>query len=181
MASIPRDSDMGEMSTIAGHLLLNIVRTLDLSFLEEFTISETHYNHAHLGFTRQRWIEIFERMPLLKALHIRLDSIYDGGFSRSILSALATPREVTGRLLCPHLTTLTVVNDKTWSSLHCYLLAQERAKHGHPLKKVSMHMPCYENFEDIDDTDLPALRRVIEVVDLDPPTLCEYEIPDISW
>lgn len=180
-AAIPQDSDMGEMPTVAGHLLLSIVRTLDLSLLEEFTISETYYHRAHLGFTRRRWIEVFERMPLLRELHIRIDSINDAGFSRAILAALSTPGEVTRRLLCPNLEMLTMSNDKTWSSLHCYLLAQERAAHGHPLKRLSMRLPCYENFEDIEDTDLPALRKIIDIVDLDPPPVMKVGFPDLSW
>jgi len=181
VAAIPQDSDMGEMPTVAGHLLLNIVRTLDLSLLEEFTISETYYHRAHLGFTRRRWIEVFERMPLLKELHIRIDSINDAGFSRAILAALATLGEVTGRLLCPNLEVLTMTNDKTWSTLQCYLLAQQRAQHGHPIKRLSMRLPCYENFEDIEDTDIPGLRKIIEVVDLDPPPVMKVRFPELSW
>ncbi|KAH9843202.1 uncharacterized protein C8Q71DRAFT_699388 [Rhodofomes roseus] len=181
LAAIPQDSDIGEMPTVAGHLLLSIVRTLDLSLLEEFTISETYYHRAHLGFTRRRWIEVFERMPLLKELHIRIDSINDAGFSRAILAALATPGEVTGRLLCPNLEVLTMTNDKTWSTLQCYLLAQQRAEHGHPIKRLSMRLPCYENFEDIEDTDIPALRKIIEVVDLDPPLVMRVPFPEVSW
>ncbi|KZT71300.1 hypothetical protein DAEQUDRAFT_763902 [Daedalea quercina L-15889] len=181
IAAIPQDSDMGEMPTVAGHLLLCIVRSLDLSLLEQFTISETYYHRAHLGFTRRRWIEVFERMPLLKELHIRIDSINDAGFSRAILAALATPGEVTGRLLCPNLEVLTMSNDKTWSTLQCYLLAQQRADHGHPIKRLSMRLPCYENFEEIEDTDIPALRQIIDVVDLDPPPIMKVRFPEISW
>ncbi|CCM04718.1 uncharacterized protein FIBRA_06906 [Fibroporia radiculosa] len=181
VASIPSGSDMGEMSTIAGHLLLSIVRTLDLSCLEEFIIAESYYHRVHLGFTRRGWAEVFERMPQLKTLHIRIDSMNDAGFSRSILSALSTVKEITGNLHCPLLETITMVNDKTWSSLQCYLLAVERAKRGHPLKKVSMRLPYYENFEDIVDTDLPAMRQVIESVDLDPPSIDRPAFPDLTW
>lgn len=181
IAAIPQDSDIGDMPTVAGPLLLSIVRTLDLSVLEEFTISETYYHRAHLGFTRKRWTEVFERMPLLKELHIRIDSINDAGFSRAILAALATPAEVTGKLLCPNLEVLTMTNDKTWSTLQCYLLAQLRQQRGHPFKRLSMRLPCYENFEDIEETDLPGLRQIIETVDLDPPPVMKVRFPELCW
>lgn len=74
-----------------------------------------------------------------------------------------------------------MMNDKTWSSLHCYLMAKERLEAGHPLKRVSMRQPYYEDLEDVEDTDLPTLRRVVDNVDLEPPTVELLDFPDEKW
>ncbi|KAI0949950.1 hypothetical protein AcW1_006176 [Taiwanofungus camphoratus] len=177
IVKIPSDG-IEEIATIAGPFLLSVVRTLDLSSLEEFAISELNCSCPHLHFTRKTWIEVFERMPLLKTLHIRRDCT-DEGFCRAVLSALTTPNAVTGKFLCTDLETLTVVNDNTWSSLQCYLLAQHHANHGKPLRRVSMRLPFYENVEEIEDTDIPQLRQLIEVVDLDPPPIDNLGFPSV--
>ena len=71
-----------------------------------------------------------------------------------------------------------MVGDKTWSSLQCYTLAEERHKRGHPLKRVSMRLPHYASFANPDDTDLPLLRKYVEKVDLEPEDITFPDWPD---
>ncbi|KAJ3527213.1 hypothetical protein NM688_g8159 [Phlebia brevispora] len=105
-----------------------------------------------------------------------MDSSYDEGFSRSILAALS---EVHGEhMLCPLLENLFVVGDKTWSSLQCYTMAEERHRRNHPLKRVSMCLPHYASFANPDDTDLPLLRKYVETVDLEPTDITFPAFPD---
>ncbi|KAF9819785.1 hypothetical protein IEO21_01876 [Rhodonia placenta] len=180
--TIPHDSDMGEMQSIAGQFLQTVVNTLDLSTLQEFAISESYHQGVYIGLTKRRWAHAFHRMPLLRTLHVHVHSPTDAGFCRSMLAALATERDAsTGGPLCPRLETLSMMNDKTWSSLHCYLMAKERLEAGHPLKRVSMRQPYYEDLEDVEDTDLPTLRRVVDNVDLEPPTVELLDFPDEKW
>ncbi|KAH9945885.1 uncharacterized protein BXZ73DRAFT_86130 [Epithele typhae] len=167
-ATIPNGSDIGDMPTVSGQLLLWVAKTLDLGLLEEFVIAESQYYHPHIGFSREVWLQVLSRMPLLRTLHIRLQSITDSGFCRAILSALNTSDEITGKLMCPLLEQIILVDDKTWSSLQWWKFAQARKAQGHGLKRLSLCLPHYENVEDMADTDLTELREVVEIVDLDP-------------
>lgn len=183
IATIMNGSDLSDMPTVSGPLLLSIAKTLDTSLLEEFVIAETSYYHPHIGFSKEVWSQVLARMPLLRTLHIRLQSITDSGFCRVILSALSTPDAVTGKVLCPLLETITLMDDKTWSSLQWYKFAQARKTQGHPLKRLSLCLPHYENVEDMAETDLGELREVVETVDLDPPETPHVEFPNalMSW
>lgn len=182
IATIPSGSDIGDMPTVSGPLLLSIAKTFDLALLEEFTISETHHYNPHIGFSKEVCLQVLAQMPLLRALHIRLQSITDSGFCRVILSALATADEITGKALCPLLDTITLVDDKTWSSLQWWKFAQARKSQGHPLKRLSLCLPHYENVEDMAGTDLTELREVVETVDLDPPDMPHVHFQDnIAW
>ncbi|KAI0780670.1 hypothetical protein BD413DRAFT_8515 [Trametes elegans] len=180
-ATIAPGSDIGDMPTVSGPLLLSIARTLDLGALEEFTIAETAYYHPHVGFAKDVWVQALARMPLLRALHIRLQSITDSGFCRVVLSALATPDAITGRPACPHLETITLADDKTWSSLQWYVFARARKAQGCPLRRLSLCLPHYENVEDMAETDLAELREVVDTVDLDPPETPQVEFPNAVW
>ncbi|EMD38281.1 hypothetical protein CERSUDRAFT_64544 [Gelatoporia subvermispora B] len=170
---------LDDIPASATHLLRSIAKTFDLASLEEFSIAEGAYSHAFGGLTRSTWVEVLERMPMLQTLHIR--SCQDAAFSRGILSALSTPTGVTSRLLCPKLEVLSIADDKHWSSLQCYTLAEERLKRGSPMKRLSLRLPTYEHFEDVEDTDLPVLRKVIESVELDPPNIESPVFPTIAW
>ncbi|OSD08591.1 hypothetical protein PYCCODRAFT_1429644 [Trametes coccinea BRFM310] len=181
VASIDSNTAIGDMPTVSGQILLSIARTLDLSLLEEFTISETSFYHPHVGFSKELWTQVLARMPLLRKLHIRLQTITDSGFCRVVLSALSTADEVTGRLPCPHLETVTLVEDRTWSSLQWYKFAKARKEQGHPLRRLSLCLPHYENVEDMAETDLAELREVVETVDLDPPQETQIELPAAVW
>ncbi|RDX56475.1 hypothetical protein OH76DRAFT_389565 [Lentinus brumalis] len=183
IATIINGSDLSDMPTVSGPLLLSIAKTLDTGLLEEFIIEETSYYHPHIGFSKEVWTQVLARMPLLRTLHIRLQSITDSGFCRVILSALSTPDAVTGKVLCPLLETITLMDDKTWSSLQWYRFAQTRKAQGHPLKRLSLCLPHYENVEDMAETDLAELREVVENVDLDPPETPHVEFPNAltSW
>ena len=181
IATIENGSDIGDMPTVSGQLLESIVKTLDLSPLEEFTIAETSYYHPHIGFSKDVWLAVLSRMPLLRTLHIRLQSITDSGFCRVILSALSHRDPITGRLACPLLETVTLIDDKTWSSLQWWRFAKERKDAGHPLKQLSLCLPHYENVEDMASTDLKELREVVETVDLDPPETPHVEFPTAVW
>ena len=181
-ATIPGGSDIGDMPTVSGQVLLSVARTLELGALEEFTISETSFYHPHVGFSKEVWVQVLSRMPVLRALHIRLQSITDSGFCRAILSALASPDEITGKLACPLLETITLVDDKTWSSLQWWKFAKTRKEQGCALKHLSLCLPHYENVEDMADTDLGALREVVETVDLDPKGPQEYDFSNnVEW
>ena len=182
IATIPQGSDIGDMPTVSGSLLSSIAKTLELSLLEEFTISETQYYHPHVGFSKDIWLQVLAKMPLLRTLHIRLQSITDSGFCRVILSALATPDAITGKVVCPLLETITLVDDKTWSSLQWWKFAQARKTLGHGLKRLSLCLPHYENVEDMAETDLTELREVVDSVDLDPPDTPHVEFPtNTQW
>ncbi|OCH93404.1 hypothetical protein OBBRIDRAFT_749631 [Obba rivulosa] len=161
------------------YFLRSIARTFDLSSLEEFSISEAAYSHAFSGLTRSMWTETLEHMPMLQTLHIRSTS--DAAFSRGILSALSTPIGLTGKLLCPKLEVLSIADDKHWSSLQCYTLAKDRAERGFPVKSLSLHLATYEHFEDVEDTDLPLLRNVIQSVELSLPNIKSPVFPTIVW
>ncbi|KAI8989690.1 hypothetical protein BD414DRAFT_577517 [Trametes punicea] len=181
VATIDQASNLGDMPTNSGPILLSIARTLDLGLLEEFTIAETSFYHPHVGFSKELWIQVLARMPLLRALHIRLQTITDSGFCRVIISALSTSDEVTGKLVCPLLETITLVEDRTWSSLQWYKFAKARKEHGHPLRRLSLCLPHYENVENMAETDLAELREVVETVDLDPPAMLRLEFPSTTW
>ncbi|KAI0372924.1 hypothetical protein BV20DRAFT_1014134 [Pilatotrama ljubarskyi] len=180
-ATIEQGSDVGDMPTMSGPLLLSIAKTLDLELLEEFTIAETSFYHPHVGFSKDLWAQVLARMPLLRTLHIRLQNITDSGFCRVILSALSAADEVTGKLLCPHLETVTLIEDRTWSSLQWYKFAKARKARGHPLRRLSLCLPHYENVEDMAETDLAELREVVDRVDLDPPETLNVEFPVAVW
>ncbi|KAI0636713.1 hypothetical protein C8Q77DRAFT_1154627 [Trametes polyzona] len=181
IAAIIGQSAIGDMPTISGPLLLSIAKTLDLSLLEEFTIAETAHYHPHVGFSRDLWTQVLARMPLLRALHIRLQNITDSGFCRVVLSALGTADSVTGRLPCSQLETITLSEDRTWSSLQWYRFARARKEHGCPLRRLSLSLPHYENVEDMAETDLEELREVVENVDLDPPQTPQAEFQSLTW
>ncbi|KAJ8456912.1 hypothetical protein ONZ51_g11843 [Trametes cubensis] len=181
IAKIDPGSDIGDMPTVSGPILLSLVKTLDLTLLTEFTITETSFYHPHVGFSKDLWIQALSRMPLLRALHIRLQSISESGFCRVILSALSTTDEITGRLLCPNLETITLRDDRTWSSLQWYKFAKTRKAQGRPLKRLSLCLPHYENVEDMAETDLAELREVVEAVDLDPPMSPRIEFSAAVW
>ncbi|KAI0672960.1 hypothetical protein C8Q78DRAFT_689884 [Trametes maxima] len=181
IATIESGSNIGDMPTISGQLLLSVAKTLDLALLEEFAIAETAYDQPHVGFARDVWVQVFARMPLLRALHIRLRCLTDSGFCRAVLSALATPDERTGRALCPLLDTITLVEDRTWSSLQWYKFARARRDAGHPLRRLSVRLPHYENVEDMAETDLASLREVVDLVDLDPPEPPEIDVSHSEW
>lgn len=174
-------SDISDVTSIAGSLLWSISQTLDLTSCEEFIISETHYLHPHTGFSRKTWSDVLRQMPQLKALHVRVQSLGEAGFIRAVISALSRPDEITDKLLCPLLETLTIEEDRTWSALQCYAMAEDRACRGQPIKKISLRLPHYENLEDMDDSDLAILRRVINIVDLDPPEISVPEFPAPNW
>lgn len=180
-ATIGSGSNIGDMPTMSGPLLLSIARTLDLALLEEFTITETAYYHPHVGFSKDTWVQVLARMPLLRTLHIRLQSITDSGFCRVVLSALAAADAVTGRAVCPCLETITLMEDRTWSSLQWYKFARARKEQGHQLRRLSLCLPHYENVEDMAETDLAELREVVENVDLDPPETPQVEFPAAIW
>ncbi|TBU35711.1 hypothetical protein BD311DRAFT_744458 [Dichomitus squalens] len=181
IATIGTGSDIGDMPTVSGQLLESIAKTLDLSLLEEFTIAETSYYHPHVGFSKDVWTSVLSRMPLLRTLHIRLQSITDSGFCRVILSALTHRDDITGKLVCPLLETVTLVDDKTWSSLQWWRFAKQRRDAGHPLRRLSLCLPHYENVEDMASTDLTDLREVVDAVDLDPPDTPHVEFPSAAW
>ena len=162
-------------------MLLSVARTLDLSLVEEFAIAETSFYHPHIGFSKEVWTQVLGRMPLLRTLHIRLQNITDSGFCRAILSALGTADEITGRLTCPGLETVTLVDDKTWSSLQWWRFAKERRDAGHPLRRLSLCLPHYENVEDMASTDLTQFREVVDAVDLDPPDTPHIDFPNAAW
>ncbi|PSR83088.1 hypothetical protein PHLCEN_2v5892 [Hermanssonia centrifuga] len=169
--------NLGDMDAIAGTVFQSIVKAFDLENLEEFSVTEMRNNSRWTGFTKKVWTDTFRRMPNLKSFHITMDSCYDEGFSRSILAALSSPDDRTGRWLCPSLENVFVFGDKTWSSLQCYTMAEERAKAGHALKRVSMRLPHYASFDNPDDTDLPLLRRFVEKVDLEPVDIVFPDFP----
>ncbi|KAI0819535.1 hypothetical protein BC628DRAFT_1413667 [Trametes gibbosa] len=181
IATIGQITNIGDMPTHSGPLLLSIAKTLDLALLEEFTIAETAYYHPHVGFSKDIWVQVFARMPLLRKLHIRLQSITDSGFCRVILSALSATDAVTDRVVCPHLETITLMEDRTWSSLQWYKFARMRKEQGHPLRRLSLCLPHYENVEDMAETDLAELREVVENVDLDPPETPHIDFPNVQW
>ncbi|KAL1944699.1 hypothetical protein VTO73DRAFT_3129 [Trametes versicolor] len=180
-ATIGQGSNIGDMPTMSGPLLLSIAKTLDLSLLEEFTIAETSYYHPHVGFSKDLWVQVLARMPILRTLHIRLQSITDSGFCRVVLSALSATEEFTGRVVCPSLETITLMEDRTWSSLQWYKFAKARKEQGHQLRRLSLCLPHYENVEDMAETDLAELREVVENVDLDPPETPQVEFPAAAW
>ncbi|KAI0345344.1 hypothetical protein BDW22DRAFT_1354256 [Trametopsis cervina] len=173
-------ANLGDMDAIAGTVFQSIVRTFDLEHLEEFSMLENHSNTRWTTFGKKVWLELFRRLPNLKALSVFTDPSYDEGFWRSILAALAEPDIRSGNHVCPALERLTVSGDKTWSSLRCYILAQSRSQAGHPFKHVSMALSHYASFDDPEDTDLSLLREYIETVDLNPvePTFPDW--PDSS-
>lgn len=170
--------NLGDMDAIAATVFQAVVNAFDLTDLEEFALTEMRSNTRWTGFTRQVWTSMFCRMPNLRTFHITMDSCYDEGFSRSILSALSSPEQLSGHVLCPGLEDLFVVGDKTWSSLQCYTLAEERHNRGHPLKRVSMRLPHYASFANPDDTDLPLLRKYVPKVDLEPEDIAFPDWPD---
>ena len=169
-------SNLGDMDAIAGTVFKSLAAAFDFDSLEEFAITEYRNNARWTGYTKKLWMDTFRRMPTLKALYITLDGGYDEGFSRPLLTALSTPDERTGCLPCPNLEKIVVSGDKTWSSLQCYIMAEQRANAGHPLKRVSMRLSHYASFSDPAETDLPLLRRFVETVDLEP---IEIEIPEL--
>ena len=181
-ATIPGGSDIGDMPTVSGQVLLSVAKTLDLGALDAFALAETQYYHPHIGFARDVWAQVLARMPVLRALHIRLGGITDSGFCRAVLSALATPDAVTARVACPLLETVALVDDKTWSSLQWWKFAAARKAQGHALRRLSLCLPHYENVEDMADTDLAALREVVETVDLDPQEPQQIEFNNnVEW
>lgn len=173
-------SNLGDMDNIAGTVFQSIVRAFDFANIEEFALSEMRTHSRWTGFTKKVWGDLFKRAPNLKSFYITTDASYDEGFARAILAALVTPDERSGRLHCPALENLFVSGDKTWSSLQCYVMAEERSKAGTPLKRVSMRLPHYASFSDPEDTDLPMLRRYVEKVDLDPVDITFPDFPDTN-
>lgn len=157
--------ELGDMFTIAGPLMTAISKTLALQAVEEFTISESRFHQAYLGFSVKVWTDVLQRMPRLKTLHIKLNDSSDDGFSRTLLTALGTSGALMGKLVCPELEYLSVTNDPAWSTLRCYNLAEERQRAGHPLKRVSMTLPHYKDVEDLDITDVPLLKKMVATVD----------------
>ncbi|KAH8106800.1 hypothetical protein BXZ70DRAFT_1003703 [Cristinia sonorae] len=172
-------SQLGDMDAIAGTVFKSLANAFDFDVLEEFAITEMRNNLRWTGYTKKLWMDTFRRMPMLKALYITLEGGYDEGICRALLAALSTRDERTGNFLCPNLESITVWGDKTWSSLQCYIMAEQRAKAGKPLKKVSMKLSHYTSFSDPADTDLPLLRQYVENVDLEP---IDIEFPDFpEW
>ena len=181
-ATIPPGSDIGDMPTVSGQLLLSVARTLDLGLLEEFAISETQHDRPHTGFSREVWAQVLGCMPLLRTLHFRLQSIADSGFCRAVLAALATRDAIARRPICPLLEEITLVRDRTWSSLQWWQFAKVRKDQGYGLKHLSLSLPHYENVEDMTETDLAILREVIDEVDLFPPELEDIRISsNVVW
>ncbi|KAI0797636.1 hypothetical protein C8Q75DRAFT_739100 [Abortiporus biennis] len=172
-------TNLGDMDAIAGTVFKSLMRSFDFEHLEEFGITEYRNNARWTGFTTQIWTQTFRSMPNLKALYVCLDGCYDEGFSRAILSALSSRDERNGRLLCPSLESLSVSGDKTWSSLQCYNMAEQRSNGGYPLKRVSMRLSHYASFSDPSDTDLPLLRRYVETVDLEAREMSLPEFPEM--
>jgi hypothetical protein len=173
-------ANLGDMDSIAGTVFQSATKSFDLSNVEEFAMQEYRSHSRWTGFTKKVWEELFKRAPKLKSFYITTDMSYDEGFARAILAALASSDESSGKLLCPALENIFVVGDRTWSSLTCYVMAEDRAKAGHPLKRVSMRLSHYASFHDTDDTDLPMLRRHVEKVDLEPEDITFPEFPRIA-
>ncbi len=170
---------LGDMDAISGTVFQSLVNSFDLESVEEFGMTELRTNSRWTTYTKKVWTDLFRRMPNLKAFSMLTDPCYDEGFYRSILSVLSSPDTRTGKLLCPELETLCVCGDKTWSSLQCYVMAQQRHEAGHPLKRVSMSLSHYASFNDPEDTDLPLLRKFVETVDLNPVEITFPEWPDV--
>ncbi|EKM55161.1 uncharacterized protein PHACADRAFT_255586 [Phanerochaete carnosa HHB-10118-sp] len=173
-------ANVGDMDSIAASVFQSICRTFDTEHLEEFAIYEMRTHARWTNFTKKVWVELFKRTPRLKSLYVTTDISYDEGLSRAVLAALVAPDERTTRILCPTLENLFVNGDKTWSSLQAYVMAEERARAGHPLKRVSMRLSHYASFHDPDDTDLPLLRKHVETVDLNPPEISFPDYPDTN-
>ena len=170
---------LGDMDAISGTVFQSLVKTFDLENVEEFCMTEMRTNSRWTTFTKKVWTDLFQRMPNLKVFSMLTDPCYDEGFYRSVLSALSSPDARSGKLLCPDLETLFVCGDKTWSSLQCYVMAQQRHEAGHPLKRVSMSLSHYASFNDSEDTDLPLLRKYVETVDLNPVEMTFPDWPDV--
>ena len=83
-----------------------------------------------------------------------------------------------GNLFCPHLESIDVYGDKTWSSLQCYAIAMARSEKGTPLKRVSMKLSHYATFADSSETDLPLLRKYVETVNLEPQDIVFPDFPN---
>lgn len=173
-------ANVGDMDAIAGSVFQSVARTFDTEHLEEFAIFEMRTHARWTSFTKKAWSALFKRAPRLRSLYVTTDMSYDEGLVRAILAALVAPDERTGRLLCPALENLFVNGDKTWSSLQAYVMAEERASAGHPLKWVSMRLSHYASFHEPEDTDLPMLRKHIERVDFDPPEISFPNYPDTN-
>ncbi|TCD64154.1 hypothetical protein EIP91_004503 [Steccherinum ochraceum] len=172
-------SHLGDMDSIAGVVFKSLANAFDFDCLEEFAITEMRNNARWTSYTKKLWTDTFRRMPMLKALYITLDGGYDEGISRSMLAALTEKDDRTGNFLCPNLEKIVVWGDKTWSSLQCYILSEQRSRAGYPLKKVSMKLSHYASFSDPADTDLPLLRQYVDSVDLEP---VDIEFPDFpEW
>lgn len=161
-------AQLGDMDAIAGIVFKSLMNSFCLDMLEEFAITELRTHARWTGYTKKLWTDAYRRMPSLKALYATVDGGYDEGICRAMLSALSAPDDRTGLALCPELERIAVWGDKTWSSLQCYTIAEQRAKAGHPIKKVSMKLSHYSSFSDPADTDLPLLRKYVEAVDLEP-------------
>ncbi|GJE90749.1 hypothetical protein PsYK624_068930 [Phanerochaete sordida] len=173
-------ANVGDMDSIAGAVFASATRTFDTERLEEFGVYEMRTHARWTSFTKKAWGALFKRAPRLRALYVTTDISYDEGLVRAVLAALVAPDERTGRLLCPALENLFVNGDKTWSSLQAYIMAEERARAGHPLKWVSMRLSHYASFHEAEDTDLPMLRRHIERVDFEPPEMTFPSYPDTN-
>ena len=173
-------ANVGDMDSIAGSVFQSICRTFDTEHLEEFAIYEMRTHARWTNFTKKVWVELFRRTPRLHSFYVTTDMSYDEGFARAVLAALVAPDERTGRMLCPALENLFVNGDKTWSSLQAYIMAEERARAGHPLKRVAMRLAHYASFHDPEDTDLPMLRRHVATVDLEPPEISFPDYPDTN-
>lgn len=165
------------MDVISGTFFQNIIRSFDWDSLEEFAMTEYRNSYRWMAINKKGWEDTFRRMPKLKSFHLTSDGSYDEGFSRSILAALAEP-DRTGGLFCPHLESIHIYGDKTWSSLMCYHIARERSEKGHPLKRVSMKLSHYATFSDSAETDLPLLRKYVEEVNLEPQDIVFPEFPE---
>ena len=64
----------------------------------------------------------------------------------------------------------------------CHEISKTRKEQGCALKHLSLCLPHYENVEDMADTDLGALREVVETVDLDPKGPQEYDFSNnVEW
>ena len=170
-------ANLGDMDVISGTFFQSIIRAFNFDSLEEFAMTEYRNSYRWQGIGKKGWEDTFRRMPKLKSFHLTSDGGYDEGFSRSILAALEGV-DRSGNLFCPHLESIDVYGDKTWSSLQCYAIAMARSEKGTPLKRVSMKLSHYATFADSSETDLPLLRKYVETVNLEPQDIVFPDFPN---
>jgi hypothetical protein len=150
-------------------LLHSVFLQLYLGTIEELTICF----RSDPELPEAIWRDIFTKMPQLHTLSILWRP------SRTILNAL-NAKNTSGNMLCPALSWLTVTDDYPVSSIALFLLADERARQGIPLRRLHILNKKFLYSDHLQD-ELENLRTKITEVEYRTGELIGENFRFVGW